>query len=111
MNRMDLRIPKLRKDKNMKPRLIPIAVQLQAMQLKIDANLAADEDKPLWRVLIDGLRPKRSHGGDATVQYTSEILAFPTNAREAAQRRYHLAEWLKDGRSYEEFIHSFGPER
>ena len=88
---------------------LPLAVQMAQLDRKIANKLVDADNLPFWRLLLgEGVRPKRESGG--TVMYSSEVPDIPANMMEASQRHYHLADWLQQGHTYEEFIRRFGPE-
>lgn len=83
-------------------------INAQLTSRRVDPSLR----KPLWQILLDGNVPIiNNHEGYASIRYTNQIPDVPANAREAAQRRHHLSKWLEEGKTYDEFVSLFGPER
>lgn len=92
-------------------RIIPLNLALESIKRKHEAGLL-DGSASLWeRLLGKGSELNRSRRDAATVRYSPEIADHPTNMHEALQRQYHLAGWLKEGGTLEDFIRTFSPER
>jgi len=90
---------------------IPLHIQLRSVQLKLDAGTLKPGTRPLWQILLTGVDSKRPSREAATVQFALEIADHPQGMNEALQRQHHLAKWLQEGGTHDDFIRMFGPEK
>lgn len=95
-----------------KNRPIPLKLALLSLEFKSQSGLLAPDNISLvQRLLGEGKETKRPRRDAATVTYDPEVAAHPENMNEALQRQHHLARWLKEGGTIDDFTRYFGPEK
>lgn len=93
-------------------RTVPLAIAIMSLELKQRSGLIPYSSKSLLeQLLVEVEEEKRPRRHAATVIFDPEIAAHPANMHEALQRIYHLAQWLKEGGTHDDFMRKFNPEK
>lgn len=89
-------------------RLLPLDVQIGIVERKIvDGNIPLN-GKQLYEILADQQRAQRGKTSSGCPVRSHEVTDNPMGMVDGLNRLYELQNWIKAGRTVEEFYENFG---